>query len=344
MWHKSICVKVLFIFILSVLTGNCFFNIYCVSGNIIYVDDDGARDYSTIQAAINKAKDNDTIYVFNGTYIENIAIDKSINLIGEDKNKTIIDGGEQVSVIQILCNNVNVNGFTLKNATIGVFISGSANLHNNTIEGNIIVNNTNGVYLQNSSITNTISNNIIKYNSEGILLYNSSKNLIMNNYILNHNIYGLSLWETSNENLIMNNIIIENRIGIHLGRWSNNNNISWNNITSNSWFGVHLVYSFNNIIYNNYFSTQDEGIYLSHSKDNNITHNIFIDNKNSAIYLSNSDDNFISDDNVFLNNGEDIQIKSKPPGIKVPSFEVIVMIIIIFALLMIFFFKQKKNK
>ena len=48
-----------------------------------------------IQDAVNDASNGDTIYVYNGSspyYEITIMIEKSINLLGEDRNSTIIDG------------------------------------------------------------------------------------------------------------------------------------------------------------------------------------------------------------------------------------------------------------
>lgn len=53
--------------------------------SVIIVDDDRNADYKKIQDAINNASEGDTIYVRSGTYNENIAINKSINLIGEKR-------------------------------------------------------------------------------------------------------------------------------------------------------------------------------------------------------------------------------------------------------------------
>src|SRR4030042_7035615 len=55
------------------------------------VDDDGPADFSTIQEAINAADDGDTVFVRNGTYYEHIVINKTISLIGENPEDTIID-------------------------------------------------------------------------------------------------------------------------------------------------------------------------------------------------------------------------------------------------------------
>ena len=62
-------------------------------GNTLYVGGSGPNNYTSIQDAIDNASDGDTIYVYSGIYYENVVINKRINLIGEDRNGTIIDGG-----------------------------------------------------------------------------------------------------------------------------------------------------------------------------------------------------------------------------------------------------------
>ena len=65
---------------------------YNSNPKIIYVDDDGGADFTNIQDAIDFAEEEDTIFVYGGTYNEMITIDKPLNLQGENKETTIIDG------------------------------------------------------------------------------------------------------------------------------------------------------------------------------------------------------------------------------------------------------------
>ena len=66
-----------------------------------YVDDvpgsggpgDPPEDFTSIQDAINASIDGDTVFVYNGTYYENVGVGKTINLTGENRDTTIIDGG-----------------------------------------------------------------------------------------------------------------------------------------------------------------------------------------------------------------------------------------------------------
>jgi len=74
-----------------------------VTINVIYgdirVNADGSQDHTSIQSAINEANPGDTIYVYEGTYQEQIDIDNKqrINLTGQDRNLVIIDGYDMVT-------------------------------------------------------------------------------------------------------------------------------------------------------------------------------------------------------------------------------------------------------
>ena len=62
--------------------------------NTYYVNKTGSGGaFISIQDAINAANDGDTVFVYNGTYYENVIVNKIINLIGEHPDATLIDGG-----------------------------------------------------------------------------------------------------------------------------------------------------------------------------------------------------------------------------------------------------------
>ena len=79
-----------------------------------YVNDDGGGDYAKIQDAINAAALGDIIYVYNGTYIEHLTVNKTLTITGEDKQGTVIDGSLTGTVIEIEANNVRISEFTIQ--------------------------------------------------------------------------------------------------------------------------------------------------------------------------------------------------------------------------------------
>ena len=68
--------------------------------------------YTTIQAALDNASDGYRIFVYNGTYHEHLTISKRIDLFGEDRSITIINGSSNGTVIAITSPHVNLSHFT----------------------------------------------------------------------------------------------------------------------------------------------------------------------------------------------------------------------------------------
>ena len=138
------------------------------AGNTIYV-------HTSIQSAIDNASDGDTIFVYNGTYHENVVVNKSVNLVGEDRDNTIIDGNGSSDVINITAEWVNVSWLTIRNGTIGVAIhSGNTTVFDCNISGNTI-----GVKIFNSS-NSTVYHNDFTGNTQNA--YDSGSNIWDNGY------------------------------------------------------------------------------------------------------------------------------------------------------------------
>ena len=91
--------------------------------------------------------------------------------------------------------------------------------------------------------------------------------------------------------------------GIYLGSGVDHCNISDNNVNGNEgWqWGIHLYYSSNNSLYNNYVHLNEYGIELSHSNNNTLINNTVDANHDWGIYLSYSSNNFISNNNAGWN-------------------------------------------
>ena len=265
--------------------------------NIIHVP----ADYPTIQDAINQATSGDTIFVQNGTYYEHIIIDKSVSLIGEKRNTTVIDGEDTESVIHIVANNVYLSNFTIQNggkglSGNGIFIDHS---NDNNVSHNTISNSTDGIYLFYST-GNTLFNNNASDNKYGIILRSSSNNRIYGN-MAPDNKYGIALYSSSNNEVHSNNAYRNKFNAIYLNS-SNNNLISGNNI-SNDGEGIRLDFSDNNVISGNIISNNDYGIRLSSSSNNLVSGNTITNNYYGVYLQSSSNTNTIYHNN-FNNTGQ----------------------------------------
>ncbi len=203
-------------------------------GNIIYVDDDNIsgpwdgtieHPYRFIQQAIDNSSDGDTIFVYNGVYHEDVMIDRSIDLLGEDVNYTII---ESTYPITISANYVNLEGFTILGGLVGIVV----NSDDNRISGNCISNSYyDGIKLESAS-SNIITGNIITHNGGGIDLLYAYDNVITEN-IISSNWIGVGLYK-SNNNILSDNTFLE--CGIFLQS-------SWeNNVYNNTVNGKPLIY------------------------------------------------------------------------------------------------------
>lgn len=193
--------------------------------------------YSTVQSAIDVAKNGDTILVAEGTYNENPVIKTNgISIIGKNKEKTIIEGGNTSSGIRIDgVNNVIISGFTIKNSGGGGQEAAGVTIFNgqgNTVSNMNILSNSVGISIYKASNNNVISGNNIESSTRfGIYIYTSNDNKIFNNNIKNNKIMGIYAYD-SKTNRIYSNNMIDNKDQAY----DNNGLNSWNfEKTGNFW-------------------------------------------------------------------------------------------------------------
>jgi parallel beta-helix repeat protein len=257
---------------------------------IIYVPD----DYAKIQWAVDNATAGDTIFVWNGSYNENVNVYKRLTLEGAGADVvtvTAVDSGDHI--FAVTADYVNISGFAVRGATdsemAGVYL-GNADYCN--ISGNNVYGNSNGIYLRSSS-DNMLTNNTANSNGNGIYLWSSSDNMLTNN-TANSNGNGIYL-RSSSDNMLTNNTANSNTWeGIRL--YDSSSNTLANNTASNSIYGrgIYLHYSSSNTLYGNTASDNEEegGIYMDHSSSNTLYGNTASDNGGgSGIYLHYSSSN-----------------------------------------------------
>ncbi|NQE05560.1 NitT/TauT family transport system substrate-binding protein [ANME-1 cluster archaeon GoMg1] len=303
-----ICAAILFL---------CF--VGTASAKTWYVDDDlqdfPYADFTKIQDAVNIALPRDTIIVYNGTYYENVDVDKQLNLTGI--GMPVVNASGEGSPISFYADGCILESFKIKNSgkepyidagvrlfsdnnlvknnniTNNLFGIYSLNSKNNTITQNDINNRAFGAYLRNVTSTKFINNDVSNYEPSylisGIYVLDSINNNLSDNTIANAEKEGIALSD-SKENIIDNNSISESGYGISLEGCSNNNIVTNNKIfnLSGGWgspISIAITVSKesnSNIMSRNTIANCYHGIRIHSSNYNQIYHNNFINNIEQA--------------------------------------------------------------
>ncbi|MCK5615623.1 right-handed parallel beta-helix repeat-containing protein, partial [Candidatus Pacearchaeota archaeon] len=212
----------------------------------------GDSYHSTIQSAINDANTGDLIIVCNGTYNENVNVDKPLNIQSYSQNPsdTIVNATNSGDHgFEITADSVNLSGFEVRGAREDL-IGGISLIEADycSISGNSLSNNRIGIYLSSSS------NNLVTNNTASTDLCSAMKIGSCAGVRLDCG-YGSSL--PTQNNTVENNTVSApgtgDGIALH-GTGScqlTTNNTVDNNMDTNSGVGVVLAYVSNNTVSNN---------------------------------------------------------------------------------------------
>jgi parallel beta-helix repeat protein len=319
---------------LARITANEKSTIPILRVNTLYVGGTGLDNYSSIQDAIDNASDGDTVFVYDegSPYYEQLVINKTIYLIGEDKYSTVINAQYVDTPVKIHdVDNCLVSGFTIQNchwsgteysqAVVEIIRSDYVNIRGNilTIGDTSAIDWTSAVELDNCTYC-IVQDNIMfeddyKSRTVGVVLHDGSYyNTVSGNDISNYT-YGVKTTNL-NENLynkynvIVGNHIHHNRIGIEiLGDTYNeilNNRIEYNKRKGIDNTMAHNTNISGNIIsYNGIGWEFNCGIMLTWgTKNNYISNNVISNNNPTGIFMLTAVDNIVTKNNFIDNWGD----------------------------------------
>jgi len=194
-------------------------------------------------------------------------------------NNTLISENIRYGIYLENATNITINYSSITSSMKGIKFFKSTN---NVLYHNQIYSNTQEGILLFSSRHNNIFNNIIRSNSwDGISLSSSTNNLLENNTVIDNAYDGIFI-NNSTHNTLKNNTVSENIVGILLKK-SNHNHIENNSLKLNKKPSIIFPYpsgliiqqSNNNTVNNSYITNNSFGIFILSSYDNLIYNNYF---------------------------------------------------------------------
>ncbi len=273
--------------------------------------------FKDLKEALKLTNRGDTVLVVGGKYVLNeVIIDKPLVLLGKDD--PVIDGNGKYEMLIVKSDSVIIRGFIFKNSGFGFVKDYSAlrikNCTGCIIEGNRFVNNMWAMYWENSE-RGIIRNNYIDggrikgagtYSGNGIHLWHCKRMLIENNEITGHRdgIY----FEFVDSSIIRNNRSYKNaRYGLHF--MYSNDDVYYDNVFSGNG-AVAVMYSKRILMFRNTFKGHwggtGYGILLKDVYNGEIKDNLFY--KNTIGLLFDNSHNLKVHNNVFLENGIAIKL------------------------------------
>ena len=305
------------------------------SGKTLYVGGSGPGNYSEIQDAIDDAGNGDTVFVYGGFYQENVVVNKSIILQGEDKNTTIINGNFIEDTIWVKISSVKIKGLSIMNSINNGFSAGihvaekkwyypydpPQTLSDICISNCIIYNNNAGIRLLNvmyidifnCKIQSNMASSI--YLLDGSYIYINKCDINENGKDFNGRISGgISISEPCN-NINISNCKLKNNIvsGLTISSIAYDINIFNNTFENNTDIGISVhgtrnESSRNILIKKNFVGNNglgqffDAGIYLSDVHGSVIIKNNVVSyNNEHGIYLLRSSANLFTDNIIKYN-------------------------------------------
>jgi nitrous oxidase accessory protein len=282
-WSASLLI--LLLLILSILVPSPKIGVVKAEPKTIFVPD----DYASIQEAIDNAGEGDTVLVKSGTYYnQTISINKSLSLIGEDSQTTILKSRPETtsfmipnitSVVEVNADNIRISGFTIDHYDRG--ISGSGN--GTQIISNIFTANWDHTSINMFGSYIEIANNKIYggRSNTGIHI-GGSYNAITDNKIVGTSA-GIRLWGNSGT-VSGNELIDSDQSGIYV--CGNLHAIAQNNIIGGE-IGLALICSGCVISENNITEQTERAVWVDNTaKDNVVRGNLLAPNQGYAIYLT----------------------------------------------------------
>lgn len=225
-------------------------------------------EYTSVASGIDIAKPGDTVIIMSGIYLERgLVIDIPMFLTGN--GQPVIDGGLKGEILTITADHVTVSGITFRNVGISYLKDWAAIRVRYSREF-------------------TIRDNIIENSFFGIYLERAKNGIVANNHVEGQAVEEMSsgnaihLWYCERIN-VEDNTVRHHRDGIYL-EFVDNSFVGCNVSDGNLRYGLHFMFSNDNVYLGNQFSHNGAGVAVMFSRRIRMEENMFIENWGKAAY------------------------------------------------------------
>lgn len=260
----------------------------------------------TIQSAVNAIETGGTVSVASGTYMENLIIEKPVNIVSaglvtvQASNTgfsvftinnaglgTTIQGlnitGGSNGVFLSAANNCSILNNTITNNNIGILVMGN---QNNITSNNVTSNGWAGICL-NGVALNTVNYNLVEGNQEGIYITDSANNTFQGNLVSDNGVNGMNI-QNGGQNTLQNNMVTNSGVSV-LGNGivlknTSLNTLDGNTVSGSGWSGIVV----DNSSQNSFINAGMGG-------------NTITGNGNGMVLYGGSNNNIITNNNIIMN-------------------------------------------
>jgi nitrous oxidase accessory protein len=235
-------------------------------GRVIKVGPSGP--VRSVTEAVKRSAAGDTILVYPGVYFEKgLVVDKPVHLKGI--GLPVLDGERRYEVVTIKSNGVTMEGFLVRHsgysdwndlAGVRLAVVRHVVIRNNQLDDTFF-----GLYCQ-SSDSCVLENNTLHSRSDSSRLAGN----------------GIHCWHCNGMQLL-NNTITRHRDGIYF-EFVTNSLIRGNKSYYNMRYGLHFMFSHNDLYDGNTFEHNEAGVSVMFSHGVNMKGNLFADNQGGGAY------------------------------------------------------------
>ncbi|WP_049928650.1 nitrous oxide reductase family maturation protein NosD [Halopiger goleimassiliensis] len=282
----------------------------------------GDREFDSVQAAVDAAEPGETI-VLEGRFDERVTVDTpGVTLEAVERDAAVIDGGEEGTVVEVVADDVTVEGVWIRNSGYdknvddsGVLVNGSSatlsELRLTEIAFGIWIGSVDDVTVEDSRIAGREDVQTVQ-RGNGIHLWETTDAELRNNSIttVRDGIY----YQWAEGIHAAENAMWDMRYGVHY--MYSNDNVLEGNVAFDNDVGYALMVSYDltmrgNVAVNN-DGTSGHGILLKDVEDSEIVGNELVGNDN-GLYVYNAQDNRLTD-NLLLENAVGVHITAGSSG------------------------------